>query len=153
MPVVTPHLHHTQAIDVEVNCGAGIPCKLLHVTMDMSALQASTKPYLGGFKHKQTGAVFHHASIQTPQEKGATGSSSKQGHQQRLAPAQPRAGGGGMCGLDGQQQQQSEVCWPGQKLTRETQTVKEATSSCQTVREAATQMAAPGLLLDCSRDR
>lgn len=125
-------------MDVEVDCGPGLPCKLLHVTMDVSALQGSSKPYLGGFRHKQQGIVYHHASIQTPQDQ----TQSKTGHrQQPMAAGQDRA------------QQQQEGAGGGVKLTRQTQTVKETSCSSQTVREAATQMAKTGLLLNCSGDR
>jgi hypothetical protein len=126
-------------MDVEVDCGPGMPCKLLHVTMDVSALQGPSKPFLGGFRHKQQGTVYHHASIQTPQDQ----TQSKTGHRQ-----QPVAAGQGQ-----QAQQQQEGAEGGVKLTRQTQTVKETTCSSQTVREAATQMAKTGLLLDCSGDR
>lgn len=117
-----------QAVDVEVDCGVGLPCKLLHVTMDVSALETGTKPFLGGFKHKQAGTVYHHASIQTAQGQS----------QHTQGPKQPV---------------QQDAAESEQKLTRETQTIKESSCSCQTVREAATQMAAPGLLLDCTGDR
>jgi hypothetical protein len=130
-----------QAIDVEVDCGPGLPCKLLHVTMDVSALQSSTKPYLGGFKHKQEGTIFHHASIQTPRDQGPN----SKGHKQLGAAAGAAAAAVG---------QEQAVCMQhAEKLTRQTQTVQETACSSQTVREASTQMAAPGLLLDCSGDR
>lgn len=119
-----------QAVDVEVDCGPGVACKLLHVTMDVSALETSTKPYMGGFKHKHAGTVYHHASIQTAQGQGQH----RNGHKQRSGV-------------------QQDVADAGEKLTRETQTINETSCSCQTVREAATQMVAPGLLLDCSGDR
>lgn len=127
--------HVLQALDVEVDCGPGLPCKLLHVTMDVSALEASTKPFLGGFKHKQAGTVYHHASIQAAQEGPSQQPKGRKQQHGRL------------------QQEQQGMSEAGQKLTRETQTIKESTCSCQTVREAATQMAAPGLLLDCTGDR
>lgn len=127
-----------QAIDVEVDCGPGMPCKLLHVTLDVSALQGPSKPFLGGFKHTQHGTIYHHASIQTPQDQ----TQSKAGRKQQLAAGQGQA-----------QAQQQEGCEGGVKLTRQTQTVKETSCSSQTVREAATQMAKVGLLLDCSGDR
>jgi hypothetical protein len=122
---------YMQAIDVEVDCGAGAPCKLLHVMMDVSALQQQgQKPFLGGYRHKHSGAVYHHACSQTPQaaikQKGR----------------QPAAAAAAEQGLPAKQ-----------KLCRETQTIKAANTSCQTVREAATQMARPGLELDCSGDR
>lgn len=127
-----------QAIDVEVDCGPGMPCKLLHVTLDVSALQGPSKPFLGGFKHKQQGTIFHHASIQTPQDQ----TQGKTGRKQQPAAGQGQA-----------QAQQQEGCEGGVKQTRQTQTVKETSCSSQTVREAATQMAKVGLLLDCSGDR
>lgn len=137
---------------MEVDCGPGLPCKLLHVTLDVSALQHSSgsKPFLGGFRHKQTGAVFHHASIQTPdqQHHQQQGKSRKPRKQQHAAAAVAAAAA--VVGLHDEGQ---DVCWVGEKLTRETQTVVAASCSSQTVREAATQMAAPGLLLDCSGDR
>jgi hypothetical protein len=124
-----------QAIDVEVDCGPGVPCKLVHVVMDVSALEGPNKPYLGGFKHKQQGTIYHHASIQTPQDQ----SQSKKGSRQQQQGAASAQEGG-----------RTEPC---EKLTRQTQTVKEASTSSQTVREAATQVARPDFLLDCSRDR
>jgi hypothetical protein len=113
---------------VEVDCGPGAPCKLLHVMMDVSALQQSgQKPFLGGYRHKNSGAVYHHACSQTPQAAKQKGSRQTAAAEQ----AQPAK----------------------QKLCRETQTIKAANTSCQTVREQATQMARPGLELDCSGDR
>ncbi|WIA10090.1 hypothetical protein OEZ85_010297 [Tetradesmus obliquus] len=118
-----------QAIDVEVDCGPGAPCKLLHVMIDVSALeQRGQKPFLGGYRHKHSGALYHHACSQTPQ------AATQKGRQQAAAAAEQ--------GLPAKQ-----------KLCRETQTIKAANTSCQTVREAATQMARPGLELDCSGDR
>lgn len=109
--------------------------------MDVSALQSSTKAYLGGFKHKQEGTIFHHASIQTPQDQGPN----RKCHKQLSA----AAGAAAAAALV-----EPAVCAQlAEKLTRETQTVQETTCSSQTVREASTQMAAPGLLLDCSGDR
>jgi hypothetical protein len=110
--------------------------------MDVSALQSSTKPYLGGFKHKQEGTIFHHACIQTPQDQGP----SRKGHKQLSAAATGAAAAAVA-------QEQAVCVQLSEKLTRETQTVQETTCSSQTVREASTQMAAPGLLLDCSGDR
>lgn len=132
-----------QAIDVEVDCGPGIPCKLLHVVMDVSALKAPNKPYLGGFKHKQQGTVYHHASIQTPQDQ----SQGKKGRRQQQGTAP------GQVQQQRQQQQEGAGGEVGAKLTRQTQTVKETSCSSQTVREAATQMARSDLLVDCSKDK
>lgn len=131
---------------MEVDCGQGLPCKLLHVTLDVSALQPSTKPFLGGFRHKQTGTTFHHASIQTPQD---------QSPNRKAASRQPGAAvaAAAAAGSEGCLEEQQDVSWVGVKLTRETQTIKATSCSSQTVREAATQMAVPGLLLDCSGDR
>lgn len=52
------------AIDVEVNQGPGLPFKMISVLLDYSELQS--KPYLGGYKNKKSGAVYHHAWTQTP---------------------------------------------------------------------------------------
>lgn len=103
----------SQAIDVEVDCGPGVPCRLIHVVMDVSTL--APKPYLGGYKHKQTGAVYHHTATQTPK-----------------APKPVNTDG---------------------KLCRQTQTVDIADTSAQTLREMATQMQRPGILIDESGDR
>jgi hypothetical protein len=105
--------------------------------MDVSALEGPNKPYLGGFKHKQQGTIYHHASIQTPQDQTPGKKGSRQ-QKQGAASAQQQEGGEGR---------------PCEKLTRQTQTVKEASTSSQTVREAATQMVRSDFLLDCSRDR
>lgn len=51
-------------IDVEVNQGANLPYKMMQVVLDFSQLQS--KPFLGGFKNKRTGAIYHHAGTQTP---------------------------------------------------------------------------------------
>jgi hypothetical protein len=101
--------------------------------IDVSALQQNgQKPFLGGYRHKHSGALYHHACSQTPQAAKQTG------RQQEAAAAAAAAGQG----LPAKQ-----------KLCRETKTIKAANTSCQTVREAATQMARPGLELDCSGDR
>jgi hypothetical protein len=119
-PRLSPALLTTcclQAIDVEVDCGPGLPCRLVHVVIDVSSISA--KPYMGGYRHKGTGTTLHHAATQT-------------------AKAPPPATGKGSL---------------SQKLERTTQTTYWAASSAQTVREAGTQMARPGLLLDVSGDR
>lgn len=116
-----------QAVDVEVDCGQGLPCRLLHVTIDVSEVQAAgAKPFLGGFRHTRDGTAFHNASMQTMQQQEVG---------QGAAPVQD--------------DERSSL----KKLSRDTQTVQAASSSCQTVREACTQVAVPGLLLDCSGDR
>lgn len=51
-------------IDVEVQQGPGLPNKMMRVLMDYS--QVDAKLYLGGFKNKRTGAIYHHAVTQTP---------------------------------------------------------------------------------------
>jgi hypothetical protein len=133
-----------QAIDVEVDCGEGLPCKLLHVAIDVSALQASSKPYLGGLRHTQAGTTFHHASMQT-QAEGQAGSGGAGAGHPTTAAAGSAAAGSSSGGSGGRKRIP--------KLSRETQTLKEASRSCQSLREAATQAAVPGLLLDCSGDR
>ncbi|GLC44145.1 Protein phosphatase 1G [Pleodorina starrii] len=102
-----------KAIEVEVEQGPGLPHRLVRVLMDLT--QAEAKPYLGGFRNKRTGIVFHHAGTQTPR-----------------APKYSEA---------------------DRKLSRETQTVKVKQHSQQTVREQATQMMRPGVLLDVTYDR
>ena len=55
-----------QAIDVEVDCGPGVPCRLVHVLIDVSS--KSSKLFLGGYRHKLSGQVHHHAITQTPKD-------------------------------------------------------------------------------------
>jgi hypothetical protein len=62
-PLTAPSL---QAIDVEVNQGPGLPFKMVHVVLDYS--QQQQKSYMGGFKNKRTGAVYHHVWTQTPRQ-------------------------------------------------------------------------------------
>ncbi|EFJ50994.1 hypothetical protein VOLCADRAFT_103627 [Volvox carteri f. nagariensis] len=102
-----------KAIEVEVEQGPGLPHRLVRVLMDLT--QCEFKPYMGGFRNKRTGAVYHHAVTQTPR-----------------APKYSEA---------------------DRKLSRETQTVKIKQHSQQTVREQATQMMRPGMLLDETYDR
>ncbi|GIL70427.1 hypothetical protein Vretimale_3562 [Volvox reticuliferus] len=102
-----------KAIEVEVEQGPGMPHRLVRVLMDLT--QCENKTYLGGFRNKRTGAVYHHAVTQTPR-----------------APKYSEA---------------------DRKLSRETQTVKVKQHSQQTVREQATQMMRPGVLLDVTYDR
>lgn len=93
--------------------GPGMPHRLVRVLLDYT--QCDAKPYLGGFRNKRTGAVYHHGATQTPR-----------------APKYSEA---------------------DRKLSRETQTVKIKQHSQQTVREQATQMARPGVLLDNDYDK
>jgi hypothetical protein len=51
-------------IDVQVEQGPGLPNRMLRVLMDYT--QSDSKPYLGGFRNKRSGAVYHHAVTQTP---------------------------------------------------------------------------------------
>ena len=103
----------SQAIDVEVNQGPGLPYKMVHVVMDYS--QQQQRSYLGGYKNKRTGTVYHHAWTQTPR-------------QPKYKDAE-------------------------RKNERQTQTVKVAQRSGQTMREAATQMERAGVILDTTEDR
>eukprot|EP00742_Colponemidia_sp_Colp-10_P002456 GILJ01002618.1.p1 GENE.GILJ01002618.1~~GILJ01002618.1.p1 ORF type:complete len:632 (+),score=127.59 GILJ01002618.1:43-1896(+) len=48
-------------IDVEIHYGSN-EVKLIRVAVDK---QGQEKPYLGGYRHKNTGLLFHHASTQT----------------------------------------------------------------------------------------
>jgi len=125
---------------VEVDGGPGAPCRLLHVTMDVTALQQHRKPYLGGYRHRQSGATYHHASSQTPQP--ADSNIARRGAAAATASALTAAAGL----VDGGSK-------PNVQLSRETQTKDTSSTSSQTVREAATQMARPGLELDSSGDR
>ncbi len=93
--------------------GPGLPHRMLRVLLDFT--QQDRKPYLGGYRNKRTGAVYHHAGTQTPR-----------------APKYSEA---------------------DRKLSRETQTVKQKKHSQQTVREQATQMERPGVLLDTTYDK
>ncbi len=51
---------------MEVNQGPDLPFKIVRVALDYSQHQA--KPFLGGFKNKRNGAVYHHAVTQTPKQ-------------------------------------------------------------------------------------
>jgi hypothetical protein len=51
-------------IDVQVEQGPGLPNRMLRVLMDYT--QSDSKAYLGGFRNKRSGAVYHHAVTQTP---------------------------------------------------------------------------------------
>jgi len=97
---------------VEFDCGPGVPCRLIHVDIDVS--DVPSKPFLGGYCHRSSGSVFHHAATQTP-----------------VAPKPP----------------------PPSRACRTTQTVELASRGAQTLREACTQMARPGLALDTRHDR
>jgi hypothetical protein len=102
-----------QAIDVEVAQGPGLPYRMVHVVIDYT--QVDSKPVLGGYRNKRSGAVYHHSATQTP----------KTPKYDSAAP----------------------------KMEREVQTKNNKATSQQTVREAATQMARPGVLLDENNDR
>jgi hypothetical protein len=93
-----------------------VPCRLVHVEIDVSKAAAAPKPFLGGFQRRATGAAYHHAEAQTPPAGLA------------LPPPPPRA-------------------------CRDTQTVFAAAAANQTLREAATQMARPGLEADDGEGR
>lgn len=101
-----------RSIDVEMEQGPGLPYKMVSVLLDSS--QLTPKPYLGGYKNKRTGAIYHHAVTQTPRAP-------------KYAGAAP-------------------------KRERTTQTVKSQQRSGQTVREAATQMERPGVVIDTAGD-
>ena len=55
-----------QAIDVEINQGPELPFKMVRVMLDYS--QQQQKSYIGGFKNKRSGVVYHHAWTQTPRQ-------------------------------------------------------------------------------------
>jgi hypothetical protein len=80
----------------------------------VSAAAATRKPFLGGFRHRGTGATYHHAASQTA----------------RAGPPPPPP-----------------------RECRQTQTVAAAARANQTLREAGTQMARPGLEPDDSSGR
>ena len=50
-------------IDVEVVQGPGKPIKLVHVHIDVS--RRTNKPFLGGYRDKRDGLVYHHAATNT----------------------------------------------------------------------------------------
>ena len=52
-----------ETIDVEVMQGPGKPIKLVHVAIDVS--KKTKKPYLGGYRDKRDGLVYHHATTNT----------------------------------------------------------------------------------------
>jgi len=74
------------------------------------------KAYLGGFRHKATGMVLHHAGTQTPKVK-------------------------------------NENEQPKLKYHRDTQTVDQRTRSCQSKREAGTQMQKNGVYISDEHDK
>lgn len=121
--------------------GTDVPCKLLHVTMDVTDLQTVPKPYLGGYRNKHSGAVYHHASSQTlPTHKEAAGKRAH-GARRRCHPTL------GIATIDNAEDKAAR------QLCRETQTVTVAGCSSQTVRESATQVSRPGLALGSCNDR
>ncbi|KAI8476970.1 MAG: hypothetical protein J3K34DRAFT_516223 [Monoraphidium minutum] len=118
-----------RAIDVEVDCGPGVPCRLLRVDIDVS--EAGRKPFLGGYRHRGSGATYHHAAAQAaPPAAGSDGCGAAVG-----------GAGGGVA-----RARPARAC-------RETQTVRQAAGAAQTLREAATQMPRPGAVIDGGRDR
>lgn len=89
------------------------PLKTIQILIDYS--QVLQKPYLGGYRNKRTGVVYHHGGTQTPRQPKPNASKIKQ--------------------------------------TRETQTVKSQSRTQQSKREASTQVARPGMLLNTIHDR
>lgn len=81
------------------------------------------KPYLGGYRNKKTGAIYHHAYTQRESEK--------------LREA-----------LEAQEAANNTV-----KYTRETQTAEVITCSAQTRRETGTQMKRSDLAVDDTKDK
>lgn len=51
-----------RAIDVEIAQGPGLPHRMVRVLLDYS--QQDNKPYMGGFRNKRSGVVYHHAVTQ-----------------------------------------------------------------------------------------
>ena len=72
-----------RAIDVEVSQGPGQPYKLIHVRIDHS--QVVSKAFLGGFKSKNNGILFHNASTQTPKAPKYLGVARKHEHETQTA--------------------------------------------------------------------
>ena len=56
----------TRSIEVEVEYGDDIPSKQFYVTL---VKKYDRKPFLGGYRHTKTGAVFHHTATQTMVER------------------------------------------------------------------------------------
>ena len=52
-----------ETIDVEVVQGPGKPIKLVHVHIDVS--KRTKKAYIGGYRDKRDGLIYHHASTNT----------------------------------------------------------------------------------------
>jgi hypothetical protein len=59
-----------QNIEVVVDMGPGALKRVVVVSVDRG--DAAPKRYLGGYRHKQTGAVYHHAGTQTPKAAAAS---------------------------------------------------------------------------------
>ncbi|MEW5311458.1 MAG: hypothetical protein WDW38_003172 [Sanguina aurantia] len=102
-----------RAISVDIDMGPEQPHRTLQILIDYS--QVLQKPYLGGYRNKRTGVVYHHGGTQTPRQPKPNASMIKQ--------------------------------------TRETQTVKSQSRTQQSKREASTQVARPGMLLNTIYDR
>lgn len=51
-----------QALTVEVDEGGGLPCRMVRVEIDATAV--APKPFIGGYKHRGSGATYHHAAQQ-----------------------------------------------------------------------------------------
>ncbi len=145
-----------------------MPHRMLRVLMDYTQLER--KPYLGGFRNKRTNATYHHAGTQAsgmrtrmPQRRtrrtlapGSGWGSPALVHRVRTPPARARRGTRlkplVACRAP-QTPRAPKFSEADRKLSRETQTVKVKVHSQQTVREAGTQMARPGLLPDDAYDR
>ncbi|GBG33646.1 IQ and ubiquitin-like domain-containing protein [Hondaea fermentalgiana] len=99
-----------------------LPSRTVSVKIVREDLETQ-KPYLGGYRNKKTGAVYHHAFTQRESEK------------LREAQAAQAAGDDSV------------------KYTRETQTAVEVSCSAQTRRETGTQMKRSDLHVDEAKDK
>ena len=60
-------LHPLQDMEVQVQQAPGMAVRMVTVTLD--ATQVATKRFLGGYRDKRNGTVYHHADCQTEHRK------------------------------------------------------------------------------------
>ena len=58
---------HLQDMEVQVQQAPGMAVRMVTVTLD--ATQVATKRFLGGYRDKRNGTVYHHADCQTENRK------------------------------------------------------------------------------------
>lgn len=132
------------SMEVVVHFDDDTPSKTITVDIERDE-QGREKPYLGGFRNKETGVEFHHAESQRFSQKQLDARARSTGQGQGQEGKEQESGG--------ENGEEAAAERGDARYTRETQTAVEVSRSAQTGRESGTQMGRSDVVIDSRNDR